>query len=173
MCAPSAVPHSAFMWRDPINCVPYVCAPPLLSSPPSGAVCGIVVVCRFFFFPSCFVIGVIALFWGVFFACCCFSSSFLDLSSHSDSFLSVTRWLSAQILTSSSFFLGMFQHLHFFLDGADLCCLVVFGQSLWRFCCNADASLFYTHTKARKFPCAGSRSSPAALGNTSFETTTT
>lgn len=66
MCAPSAVPHSAFMWRDPINCVPYVCAPPLLSSPPSGAVCGIVAVCRFFFL-SCFVIGVIALFWGFFF----------------------------------------------------------------------------------------------------------
>lgn len=136
--------------------------------------CAVLSRCVDFFFPSCFVIGVIALFWGVFFACRCFSSSFSDLFSHSDSFLSVTRWLSAQILTSSSFFLGMkFQHLHFFPDGADLCCLVVFGQRLRQFCCNADASLLYTHTKARKFPCAGSQSSPAAIGNTSFETTTT
>lgn len=110
---------------------------------------------------------------GFFFACCCFSSSFSDLFLSFRPISERHSLVSAHILTSSSFFLGMkFQHLQFFLDGADLCCLVVFGQRLRWFCCNADASLFYTHTKARKFPCAGSQSSPAALGNTSLETTT-
>lgn len=147
----------------PINCVLYVCMLPLLSFPLSGAVCSNVVVCRRFVMLchwsnwSVFARWVFLLF--VFFSCFC---SLLLFSLNSDcEFTSFLR---------SLLFKAVFLFVEVSLCAVCLRLIVVSLVVLHEYLVNGCGGLLghwcitasHPH-KARKFPHAGSQSSPAAL----------